>query len=297
MFMITAQDWLQGGSFLALQGHQIFYRSFGHRSKPVLLLIHGFPTSSWDWHKMISGLSERFYVLAPDMLGFGFSDKPVKPYSILEQADLLEALLYSKGITDFHILAHDYGDTVAQELLARYHERSASGLSEYCIRSVCFLNGGLFPETHLARPIQKFLLSPLGFLAVFFMGKSAFKRSFTAVFGQNTIPDEDELNQFWSIIQYHNGHRIFHRLIHYMNDRIIYRSRWVGALQKGGVPLRVINGVVDPVSGIHMTLRYRELVPDPDIVLLEGIGHYPNTEAPEEVLYHYIAFLSSKLNT
>ena len=66
--------------------------------------------------------------IAADFLGFGFSDKPRNyPYSILDQADLLEALLREKGITHVHIISHDYGDTVAQELLARFQERTQKG--------------------------------------------------------------------------------------------------------------------------------------------------------------------------
>jgi pimeloyl-ACP methyl ester carboxylesterase len=54
--------------------------------------------------------------------------------------------------------------------------------------------------------------------------------------------------------------------------------------------LRVIDGEVDPISGGHMVERYRELIPNPDTVLLPGIGHYPQTEAPAQVLKHYLAF-------
>jgi pimeloyl-ACP methyl ester carboxylesterase len=61
------------------------------------------------------------------------------------------------------------------------------------------------------------------------------------------------------------------------------------------VPLRFINGAVDPVSGAHMLERYLELVPHPDTVLLQGIGHYPHTEAPAQVLRHYIAFREQPL--
>jgi pimeloyl-ACP methyl ester carboxylesterase len=61
-------------------------------------------------------------------------------------------------------------------------------------------------------------------------------------------------------------------------------------MQQGGVPLRLIDGAVDPISGAHMLARYRELIPAADTVLLEGIGHYPQTEAPGQVLEHYLDF-------
>jgi len=69
----------------------------------------------------------------------------------------------------------------------------------------------------------------------------------------------------------------------------------VAALQQSGVPLRLINGAADPVSGAHVVARYCELVPQPDTVTLQGIGHYPHTEAPVQVLRHYLAFRQQPL--
>jgi pimeloyl-ACP methyl ester carboxylesterase len=56
------------------------------------------------------------------------------------------------------------------------------------------------------------------------------------------------------------------------------------------MPLRFINGAADPLSGAHMVERYEELIPEPDTVLLPGIGHYPHTESPGQVLRHYLDF-------
>lgn len=84
---------------------------------------HGFPTASWDWHKLWPEFVKHYRVIALDMIGFGFSDKPINyHYSIGDQADLQQALLTSLGISSIHLLAHDYGDTVAQELLARFED-------------------------------------------------------------------------------------------------------------------------------------------------------------------------------
>lgn len=287
--MISPKAWRDSGLTTKINGYEIYYKTGGEPENPALLLIHGYPTSSWDWQKVWDSLRKQFFVIAPDMLGFGFSDKPQKPYSIMEQADIMEAVLETMGIRQYHILAHDYGDTVAQEMIARQNEVSSKGQ----MLSVCFLNGGLFPETHHARMVQKLLISPLGPLLTMFLGKSSFRKSFSAVFGQNTQPTDEEIDHFWEIILYKNGLANFHRLIRYMAERRQYRERWVGALQKTGLPLRVIDGADDPVSGVHMTVRYRELVPHPDIVLLPGIGHYPQTEAPDEVIRHFLEFYSS----
>lgn len=79
-----------------------------------------------------------------------------------------------------------------------------------------------------------------------------------------------------------------------MSERKVYYDRWVGILQTTKVPLRLIDGVDDPISGWHLAERYKQLVPDPDVILLENIGHYPNVEAPSAVWKHYYDFIQRK---
>ena len=271
------------------EGRSIFYRDEG--AGPVSLCVHGYPTASWDWHRIWPLLAGRCRLVAPDMLGFGFSDKPREHgYSIAGQADLHECLLASLGIEEVHVLAHDYGDTVVQELMARHRERLRSGASGLSLRTVCLLNGGLFQETHRARPIQKLLRSPLAPLLLRLFNERAFRRSFTPIFGADTQPDDTELARFWTLIAHNGGRANMGRLLHYMGERKRYRERWVGALVDASIPLRLIAGMDDPVSGAHMVERYRELVPDADVVELPGIGHYPQWEAPERVAGAVLAF-------
>lgn len=281
---IPLGDWRAQGRDLLFHRHRIRYWEAG-QGEP-LLLIHGFPTAAWDWHYLWQPLAERYRVIACDMLGFGDSDKPRgHDYRLLEQADLQQALVRHLGIDGpVHLLAHDYGDSVAQELLARHHEGRAR------IASCVFLNGGLFPETHRPVLVQKLLLSPLGPLIGRGFSRAKLGANFGKVFGPATQPSAAELDDFWSLVAAHAGPAVMHRLIRYIPERREQRDRWVAAMQKGGVPLRVIDGAVDPISGAHMVARYRELIPEPDTVLLEHIGHYPQTEAPSQVLQHYLAF-------
>lgn len=293
--MTTLAAWQAAGQRFTHRGHSIFYRAGGHghgRGGPALLLIHGFPTASWDWAPLWPSLCARFAsVIAVDMIGFGFSAKPRDyPYSIFDQADLHEALLRALGIAQVHLLAHDYGDTVAQELLARHEDRQARGDASLRVRSCVFLNGGLFPESHRPRLIQKLLRSPLGGFVARLSSRRTFGRQFAAVFGPRTQPSAAELDDFWTLIATHGGERLSHRLLHYIPERRLHCARWVGVLQTTAVPLRVIDGAADPVSGAHMVRRYRELVPNPDTVLLAGIGHYPQIEAPSAVLTAFESF-------
>ncbi|WP_079202895.1 alpha/beta fold hydrolase [Pseudomonas sp. CC6-YY-74] len=283
---IALADWRAEGLPFEFRGHAMRYWTAGAATAEPLLLIHGFPTASWDWHYLWTPLSLNYRLIACDMLGFGDSAKPRgHAYSLLEQADLQQALLAHLGIQEpVHVLAHDYGDSVAQELLARHHE------SRLQLASCVFLNGGLFPETHHPVLVQKLLLSPIGALIGRLFSRQKLAASFAKVFGPQTQPSVEELDDFWSLISHNDGPGVMHRLIRYMPERRVQRERWVKAMQRGGVPLRLIDGAADPISGAHMLARYRELIPAPDTVLLDGIGHYPQTEAPALVLQHYLAF-------
>lgn len=86
---------------------------------------------------------------------------------------------------------------------------------------------------------------------------------------------------------------MLYRLINYLPERVALRDRWVQAMQRNQVPMRFINGAADPISGRHMVERYRELIPNPDTILLPDVGRYPQTEAPARVLSYYEAFRTS----
>lgn len=289
----TLEAWRKAGKTHSYKGHDIFYvasSNWDDNTKPVLMLIHGFPTASYDWTRIWAGLEKRFRLIAPDMIGFGWSSKPVQhAYTMMEQADLHQAFLQKYNIERFHILTHDYGVTVTQELLARFEEDNH--IAGAIIQSVCFLNGGLFPETHLPTFTQKMLHGPLGPFLSRLMSQKKFSKGFSEVFGEHTKPDAQELEDFWALAIANGGMpRIGHKLLGYIDERKAYRSRWVSVLQQTKVPLRVIDGAADPVSGAHMVARYEELVPNPDTVLLDGIGHYPQWEAPQDVLSAFMAF-------
>jgi pimeloyl-ACP methyl ester carboxylesterase len=282
-------EWRQSGKTFQYRGHPIFYRVEGEG--PALLAIHGFPSASWDWHLVWRDLTERFRVVAPDMIGFGWSAKPrTYDYSMVDQASLMEALLGDLGVSRAHVLAHDYGDTVAQELLARHEDRRERGEPGLAIESVCFLNGGLFPETHRPRTAQRLLASPLGPLFGRLVTRRSFAAGMTAIFGRDTPPSAPFIDELWALLRHEQGQRVVHRLIAYMAERRRLRARWVGVLARTRVPLRVVNGTADPVSGGHMVARYRELVPRADVVELEAIGHYPQIEDPASVLRAFRAF-------
>lgn len=284
--MMTLEDWYADALTYTWKDRRVVYK-ISQSDKPCLLLIHGFPTASYDWYKIWEPLSERFSLVAMDMLGFGYSDKPNPfPYSIMQQADLVEDLMEHLAVRECHLLAHDYGDTVAQELMARHNVGKGLDLT-----SICLLNGGIFPESHHPLPIQKMLMSPIGWILSKLLNQKKFEKSFGRIFGPDTMLTAEEMETYWQLVSRNNGHRIAHLIIRYMKERVKNRERWVGALQDFKQPLGLINGLVDPISGQVMVDRYREIITSENIWTMERIGHYPQVEAPVEVLRCYGEFM------
>lgn len=281
------REWKDGGQYFDFLGFDVFYRVAG--SGPFLLLVHGYPFNSWDWAPLWDRLTERYTVIAPDMLGMGFSAKPVvADYSVPAHADMHEALLAHVGVTECHVVAHDLGVSVAQEMLAR-HESSTQSMTPYRLRSLTWLNGGLFIESYRPRLVQQLLSTPLGDVAGRFhkllLSKPLLARSIDEMFGPATKPSPRLLEQFDQIMNYNDGARVTHLVGRFVRDRLTYRNRWVRAMRATSVPMRLINGPADPNSGRHMAERYREVIPDPDVVMLpDAIAHWPHIEAPDAVL-------------
>ena len=275
----TAAAWLARGTRVRALGHQLFRIAEGASAGTPIVLVHGFPTCTYDFHACLPLLARRRRVLAIDLLGYGGSDKPwPHSYTIAEQTDLLEAWLALEGVARAHVVAHDMGTTVVQELLARRRE----GRSGVAPSSVLLLNGGIVVEK--IRPIlaQKLLRSRLvGPLAARLIGRRAFGRSLDGIAGKPQDPRE--LDALFALLTRDGGRRVYSGLIRYMDERVRHRLRWRGALLETPTPLRLVWGDRDPISVWGMVAEVSAHRPATDVVRLEGTGHYPQLEEPERV--------------
>lgn len=216
-------------------------------------------------------------------------------YPVTFQADIVEALVARLKITDLDILAHDYGDTVAQELLARFND---NGL-KFDIKSVTLLNGGIFPRKHIPILGQKLLRTP--FLKLLFSKLSNFyffRASLNQVFGSNK-PTAVEMDDMWAQQRYLNGYLVKTELLTYIDQRFQNEERWVGALVKYSTtkPIHLIAGPADPINP-HLCDNFKKIVALGSCdVLAENISHYPQLEDPKGLLKFYFAFLDSETLT
>ncbi|NIR47008.1 alpha/beta hydrolase [candidate division KSB1 bacterium] len=283
--IVTLKEWFAGGRRVEValdpnkpaQKFSIFCRIEGQG--PGLTLLHGFPTCSWDWVKVVDRLKNDRQLLMFDFLGFGDSDKPRNHvYSIFEQADITEFLWQHFDIKSTVLVAHDYGDTVALELLARQMEHKQSTQ----IQKVILLNGGICVNYQRPLLIQRLLRQPvLGTLISYLLNERTFNKRFTSIFSKSHPISESELRQHWQAIVRRKGKRNYHRIIQYLKERKRYQARWEHALEHCDVPIRFIWGLQDPVSGKSISDQIRKRLPDADLMELEDVGHYPQWEVPE----------------
>ena len=205
-----------------------------------------------------------------------------------EHADLHEWLISRLGLKRLSLVAHDLGVSVAQEMLARrMQDRSKASID-----AVVFLNGGVFPEAYRPRFILRLLASPMGRMIGSRLSRSAFERSLRPLFGEHAQPDGALLDDLWSLVIHRKGLLVTHKVGRFWQERMALRNRLVAPVLERCVPTLFINGTSDPNSGQHMAERYAALVPGADLVRLDGVGHWPQLEQPEQVVSLTLEFLA-----
>ena len=161
----SLQKWVDGGKYVKFEGLDIFVHTSG--KDPVkghgVLVVHGYPGSSWDFSNVASKVQKKTKIVVPDMIGFGQSDTPLKGtfkdnFSLLRQADLYEAVAAAEGLETVILVAHDMGQTVGLELMARQEE----GKLPFRIKHAILLNGSTIVDLIETTPGQEASLKAAG---------------------------------------------------------------------------------------------------------------------------------------
>jgi pimeloyl-ACP methyl ester carboxylesterase len=273
----SVAEWRDGGGWLSTKAGRVFIRS-APGDAPTVLLLHGYPSSSYDFRAVIPHLGGRAW-LTLDFLGFGLSDKP-RPhrYSLFEQADLVETAIADTTTGPAVIIAHDMGTSVATELLAR----DLDGRLAFELQRAVLSNGSVILERASLRPIQNMLRGPLGPIVARLASRHVFPRGFARLFSREHPLSAEEAAAQWALLSYDGGQRILHLLIAYLDERERYAPRWHGAVRDWPKPLGFLWGLDDPVATTNVLNGLRELRPSAPVVELPGVGHYPQIEVPEK---------------
>ena len=243
---------------------------------PPLLVLHGFPTNSYDFASVLDALAAKRRVILPDFVGFGLSDKPDHRYGIRGAADTIEGVAAALELTEVDLLSHDMGDSVAGELLARDLE----GVLGFTVRRRVITNGSIYLELAQLTTGQQLLLS-LPDEAVQISDEARYTESLAATCAPAHRPSDDELAAQWQLLTHNGGDSLLARTIRYIEDRRAEERRYTGAIEVHPSPLGIVWGELDPIAVHAMTDRLLEVRPDATRTTLTGVGHYPMVEAPE----------------
>jgi pimeloyl-ACP methyl ester carboxylesterase len=269
------REWQGRGHPEAFRGHRIHcFHQAGEG--PLLLLLHGFPTCSYDWRALIDLESDRS-ILAFDFLGFGLSDKPRDhDYTLAWQADLAEELLRRHGGGPVYLVAHDMGTSVATELLARDIE----GRADVEMIGALLFDGSVIIERASLTLGQKLLRSRLGPLFSRLSSGAFFRQQLGSVFATAHPLSPEEAADQWALMKLNGGNRIAHELIGYTFERARHADRWHGAVRDWQKPLSFTWGLKDPVATTHVLDGLRDLRPSAPVLELPDLAHYPQIEDP-----------------
>ena len=290
MLLPELQAWKEEGHYLTatLFDHQVFYKEYGNvNAKPeqTLLLLHGFPESSYSYHKVIDGLTEMFErVIVFDMIGYGLSDKPEVNYgySLMEQADIALQVWKKLGVKGGHLLSHDMGDSVATELIARHVSSILPAWFSVGFQSFTFTNGSMVLDLADLRVTQKLLLSRYGKSMGFISTYKILKHQVNSAHGNNKLSEKD-IELLWNNAQQQNGHKKTYLTIKYLNDRKKFeKTRWLPSLKLVKLPIHLCWGEADAVARVEMAHYLKEhICKDAELTLMPNVGHFCQLGSPE----------------
>ena len=210
-------EWKNKGKLFTVYDKNIFVIDQG-KSNETLVILHGYPTSSYDYYKVLPELSKHFRVIIHDHLGFGFSDKPIEySYSLIEQADVALQLWKQLGLTKVTLLAHDYGTSIATEILARHNKQQI----DLQVNNLIISNGSMHIELSKLRIIQKLLRNKVtGKWVAKLTNYPIYKKNIRNVYFDKSKITNNELQEMWFQLEHNNGRKVIHFLSNYINQLV-----------------------------------------------------------------------------
>jgi pimeloyl-ACP methyl ester carboxylesterase len=272
---------------LTIHGKTLKYHVGG--KGPVVLLIHGMAGSAATWNRVMPALSQHFTVLAPDLLGHGQSDKTEGDYSLGAVASILRDLMVALGYKRATVVGQSYGGGIAMQFAYQYPER--------CERLVLVDAGGLGSEVNwLLR-----LLTLPGSEAALLLACAPPVRSAVEAIGRALLrkrlehaPVIPELWRSYSSLGDVEARRAFLRTLRAVIDP---RGQSVSAVDKlylaAQIPTLIIWGADDRILPVEHAHTAHAAIPGSWLEIIDGVGHYPHCEAPDQFVASLTEFIES----
>jgi pimeloyl-ACP methyl ester carboxylesterase len=279
---ISSIDWQNKGALLPVYNKNIFTIDTGGNHENCIVILHGYLSSSYDYHKVIQELSKNNRVIVQDLIGFGFSDKPKNKYfTIIDQTDYVLELWRLLELKTITLISHDYGNLIAKEVLARQNSCCAN----INIDKIYFCNGSVPVDHYNYLDTHKFYkddisIKMISMLTSFGVYKKVIKDFF---YDDKKISDE-ELKEMWMQLEHNNGRDHINFVYHYVRERKIFWNRWITALKETEVSIELIWGQEDRITDECIPDLKKEKVAINNISWIKKTGHFPMLESPKEWL-------------
>ena len=294
-----AEDWHRNGDYFtwtsttqnnAGRAVNIFHRTFGSRTNPAIVIVHGFRSSSFDFRELVALLERDYFLCMLDFPGFGFSDKPQDGYSYMlkDDAKLLDHYVREVvGLSRFHLLTHDRGVSVGLAFLGDYLDapRKAYEITYHFLSN----SGSFLPLANRPEGGNRYLHPVRGAEVVEEM------RSIPRVTeGDPTSVARADIHAF------NDGIGAERHVIRYQLERGANEYRWLANLKESPVPTALFWGILDRPNPVriahHIWMEYlnnREV--ESSFWLLPTAAHYPQLDAPSGVATVVRACLSGRI--
>ena len=282
---MTSNEWKSRGKFIQVNNNRLFVIDTNNginTSQKSMVILHGYPTSSFDYYKVLPELSKNYRVILHDHLGFGFSDKPKDVnYSLVTQADIALELWRQLGLKKIFLFAHDYGTSVATEIIARYNANEL----DIEIEQLILTNGSIHIELSQLRTIQKLLKHKfLGKYVAKLTNFLIFKKNMKNIYFDTSKVTDNELKEMWKLIELNGGRKVIHKLTQYINERYLHWNRWIGALKETQISTKIIWAKNDPIAVPAIAKLLAKEIPNNTLYWIENTGHFLMLENPKELL-------------
>lgn len=255
---------------LSIDGLRMFVREAGV-GEPVLLL-HGIPTSSFMWRDVLPVVGLNHRAIAPDLIGFGRSDKPRNfDYTVAGQADAVERLLDQLGITQVALVGHDMGALIAAELIARNPER---------VRHLVLTNTSLRPQNwYGVGPLSLLRLPVVGELAMALSRRWMLRPVMRLYLAPGTRLTRAEMDAYWR--PFEEGFRdVLLRMARAPLARADDFERWRAALAALTAPVLIVWGALDPTFRLAEARDLDRLITDATTYVFEHANHFIAEDRP-----------------
>jgi pimeloyl-ACP methyl ester carboxylesterase len=274
---------------IKVQGVNIFYREAGNRDAPTVLLLHGFPSSSRMYDKLIPKLATRYHVIAPDYPGFGHSDTPAPEtfaYTFDHLASVVDAFTEQLGIRHYTLFVQDYGGPVGFRLALMHPDR----IDGIVVQNAVAHDEGLGPLWATRREYWANRQAYADKLRANLISFDAAKQRHVGTDPHPELYDPDLWVDESAFLSRPGEGRIQEDLFYDYRTNVASYPQWQAYLKKYQPPVLVVWGKYDPSFTVAGAWAYKRDVPDAEVHILDA-GHFAMDTKNDEVADLTLQFL------